>query len=573
MQTGRHYSVPEKGMNVKQCGEERRANTFSGSTDNLTNSTTTAQLSANREARAPASPTIVAHQETRPEDNDLEENTLQCHPVVLSRPRQSKSISNSTHDQSLSGDPLSSHPSPSSHPQLLLSYHSNINPSAKSLNNAPAMSEARSHNGACFQSEPCRKMSDVSVFFTQDSSSANSSLLEMRSHSPSKWQMYHIPSDLSSGNVSNENILNCSSREDFLQLSVTGVVATMPYQNGRQWYQTSVSSLPTDKHLSGARPMGRSMSHEYHRTPSRGRAAIGCRRSNTFTQADRHPSSSGHYCQCCGSYRVRSDSTNTCNGHTPHHRLPSPSPRYYHHSPYLSTRRGGGQCCQHGAGCSNQGNFSESAELAELNQQSCYLPTSSNSSVEHGVMPRGAVGDVGWTSGESNCVKAEEGHFATKMSNCKRENMMNNNNYPAAVVAASHSGGEQFVQNDLRSQLNLNENKPHHMINTAAKKCISEQATAEQPRVYETQTLDRRTSIHKQQVSRSQQVSRNSVQSLEGFPNTSGSKFRARSCSAGNTSAVANSSRSASSVNTLTSSRSALSPVGSPPLHRNHGKS
>ena len=558
---------------MRQSGEERRANTFSGSTDNLTNATATVQLSANIEARAPASPTIVAHQETRPEDNDLEKNTLQCHPVLLSRPRQSKSISNSTHNQSLSGDPLSSHPSPSSHPQLLLNHHPSINPSAKSLNNAPSMSEARSghtHNGACFQSEPCRKMSDVSMFFTQDSSSANSSLLEMRSHSPSKWQIYHIPSDLSSGNVSNENILNCSSREDFLELSGTGVVATMPYQNGLRWYQTSVSSLPTDKHLSGARPMGRSMSHEYYHTPSRTRAAIGCRRSNTFTQADHHPSlnSYSRHCQCCEGYRVRSDSTNACNGRTPHHRLPSP--RYYNRSPYLSTRHGGGQCCQHGAGCSNQGNFSESAELAELNQQSCYLPTSSNSSVEHSVMPRGAVGDhdVGWTSRESNCVKAEEGHFATKMSNCKRENIINNNKYPTATVAASHNSNENFVQNDLRGhELNRNENKPHHMIHTAAKKCISEQATTEQPRVYETQTLDQRTIVHKQQVSRS------SVQSLEGFPNMPGSKFRARSCSAGNTSAVANSSRSASSVNTLTSSRSALSPVGSPPLNRNHGKS
>ena len=551
---------------MRQYGEERRANTFSGSTDNLANGTSTMQ------SYIPATPTTEACQVTSTEHNDSD---LMMHPVLLSRPRPSKSISqHQPSEHELSGSLQSSlghmqQPTNQQQPKANLP-----------LNNATRNDTGVGYNyaSASFQSEPYRKMS---VPFTQESSSANSSMIEMRAHSPSKWSTtHHNRSDLSSGNVS------FSSHDDFL----ASKAATIPqqHQNNQQWYlmSDSNSSLPTARYavnpntnsiasiprhmpiqhlpFTGARPMGRSMSQEYYHTPLHARG-MGFRRCNTFTPADvgHHPAAMRCVCQNCGN-----SSCIHCVGCSHTQVVPA---QMYHHSarnspscPCYCAHQRSANCAHCGA---IQSELSESYELVQV------LPTSSNNACVASGASGGGTGDVGWGSSTPDSRGKEDNHFAMKTEKCKLENFANNKKYLPSSTEGMLNGGAQNGVSNL--DIHPSETRPHHVVNTAANFSSEQMPRTKQHVVHDSHSLRR----HRPVVS-DQQATLNSAQSLQtvpprpsanGYSGSADFKPRPRSHSAGNVRAVSNSNRSSSSTNTPSSSAGML-PVSSPPLNRNHGE-
>lgn len=177
-----------------------------------------------------------------------------------------------------------------------------------------------------------RKVSDASITFTLESSSASSSLLEMPhplgQHPPS-GMMWRFPSNSSSG-ISQENMLLHSSNSDVMDPNVMGLMPqyqpksrvqnhSMLHQRGIPWYcHSSVASLSTPMSMTDQNhgssnsttmlhprdpyrmspvsrlPMCRSMSQDYHKPPRKDHYNSVLRRCHTFTPADRQQEKGTH---------------------------------------------------------------------------------------------------------------------------------------------------------------------------------------------------------------------------------------------------------------------------------------
>ena len=163
--------------------------------------------------------------------------------------------------------------------------------------------------------ETHHKITQASVPFTAESSSASNSMLEMSPHDQAKseWQ---FSSNTSSSNVSQENILD-SSRSDIMEpkfypvqhhqsrLSQPTLVRGL-HNQPRKWYQTSFASLPPleyeQQHYGIPEdaamyppslqpvirtPMNRSMSQDYHYQPRQAHN-LGEQRLRRYTLAPYH---------------------------------------------------------------------------------------------------------------------------------------------------------------------------------------------------------------------------------------------------------------------------------------------
>ena len=319
---GRHYSVPENRTNVRECAEGRRANTYSGSDINSVSSLSHASTPSTTQV-----PTVQAHQETgigRSNEIPPHLNLVRSSHVLtsVSQPKRKfhESQDAASFETSNSQVQFLHEQSPTTRP------HNNPQQSAtvqgsfaiNSQQNATVQGSFANHLGSSVNPVPSRKVSEISIPFTQESSSECSSMLEITPSSLSIPSGNHLQfqSNPSSHNVSEEYILNSPSSHAEIAARPSlhdNMHLVGSLQNQRQWYETSVSSLPAAQHFFGgnftpahprsatatpARPMGRSASQEYYHQPIRPQGH-NIRRRHTLTPVD--VTSRPLLCtQCCG---------------------------------------------------------------------------------------------------------------------------------------------------------------------------------------------------------------------------------------------------------------------------------
>ena len=299
--------MPENRHNAHQHADQRRANTFSGSHPNSVDVTSQTNI-------PPIMATIEAHQESSASGNNHYDeehppvsslHSLSLGPACRSQQQLKQQYDSASLESYSKGERFQYPPNEQSLTSASRPHHYHHGHTVADESNLSP------HPGSyvSLHSDQDNSVFETSITQCHENLSASSSLFEMAPHAGHyapvipKWQ---FPSNPSSGNVSQENMLN-SSHSDIMESAVTehspmSLQSAFLYQTGnlqgqRQWYHSSsLVSLPadqfpgtTDSNFTSMQPRilstaprrpirGRSMSQEYYHP----RSMVGRRRRNTL---------------------------------------------------------------------------------------------------------------------------------------------------------------------------------------------------------------------------------------------------------------------------------------------------